>query len=1129
TLFTGWNSIGFDQIGAPVIAETAATSRFATKANFQTYTNGALYQITSGALTGRVFFLRRAVQELYETNQGPSGFLGLPVAEEVILADGRRRLSFEGGTMEYALNGTPILKNALQAIIITAEDPIRLTAGQTISLRATLQTIAAEFVTDREVFWSTSNGRVATITGTGPNVTLRAIGGGVATITATSEGKSSNRVTVQVAANCCALGEGAPSQALSQTFVDAIQRNRLTIRTPLSSTVRRSGAGYFQEAIQLPSGNRLLITKADNSPIAYVISGATLTAYEAQGGLTGGLGFATSDLSTGLTQRFEFAALAGSPVRTVSGAILTRWLAINAETGLLGPPLTNATNSITFTGSSFATQQFRSGYLFQANTTSARAFLTTGPIAAKHAELGLASGAIGAPLGEEFLSATGLRQEFEGAFLEYSQGTAVRVIDKQRRPSLTVSPSSLLPGGRYRVSVGGFPQGARLRFNLGTSDSFDFTAANGSFVWESVVPQNARPGLVPLRVADSTSPQLVAESSYTVRTLAELQPAISKLSGDTQSGAPSTVLSSPLRVILRDSSGSPLAGIPLRFEASPGASLLNASAVTAPDGTAEVRLRLPASAGVVLLTAEAGGQIATFSARSVEQLIADFPRITQAVSGTLGSSQLPLTQKGSLVAALAANLRFYQQRGVAPADQGLADTTALNAFLRDFCTTDLEGRLLCDGFLDAGPGEDPLPNPIRALDFASGALGFAFPAPNLNSIRDAISANGPVILALNLLRNGQSAGTHFITATGILANGDLAISDANPQFALTRLSQYTTGFGTAAGNWIASPVAALQLVPRLPAPAFYAFSTSTFHLNSPAMPCSSRVSWPATFADLTSTASATNISLQFCDGSAASYQAAVSSAPFLLTVVSLSNPPARSILSAASPTAYRISRSASDSWLATPEQISISSGAILNAASFSPQLAPGTIFSLFGNGLPLQSDANSTIELNGASLPVIFSNGFQLNSAIPEATPPGPANLTVRSPFGQVSVPIELADAAPALFVFGPWGSAAALNQDFTVNSAANPVPRGQAIVLFATGLGAVTPAPGGLSIATSSPTVLVNQRELRPFFSGLAPGFIGLFQLNVLIPTNFPPGLELPVLVRSGSAISNQALISIR
>jgi len=127
TLFTGWNSIGFDQIGAPVIAETAATSRFATKANFQTYTNGALYQITSGALTGRVFFLRRAVQELYETNQGPSGFLGLPVAEEVILADGRRRLSFEGGTMEYALNGTPILKNALQAIIITAEDPIRLT------------------------------------------------------------------------------------------------------------------------------------------------------------------------------------------------------------------------------------------------------------------------------------------------------------------------------------------------------------------------------------------------------------------------------------------------------------------------------------------------------------------------------------------------------------------------------------------------------------------------------------------------------------------------------------------------------------------------------------------------------------------------------------------------------------------------------------------------------------------------------------------------------------------------------------------------------------------------------------------------------------------------------------------
>jgi uncharacterized protein (TIGR03437 family) len=1133
-IFTRWNLIGFDQIGPPLISATAATSRFGTNATYQTFSNGAIYNITSGALSGRIYYVRKSVQDLYELNQGTAGFLGFPIGEETILADGRRRQTFEGGTMEYAINGVPVLKNALQAITVAAENPLRLTAGQSISLTAVLQTIAGEFVTDRDVFWTTSNGSVVTVTGTGPQAILKGIAGGIATITATSEGKTSNRISVQVASQCCSIGEGSPTQAVSQTFLDAVQRNRLSVRTPVATPVRRVGSGYVQEALALPAANRIFIAKADSSPVAYVVSGATLAAYESAGSFTGALGYPISDLSFGLTQRFEAGALAGSPVRVLTGPILTRWLALAAEAGALGPPVTATSTAITFTGAQSTNQQFRAGFIhqFDSGPLAGRAFITTGAIAAKHVELGLAQGAVGAPMTDEFLGANGFRQEFEGAFLEYTAGTPVRVIDKVRRPTLTVTPPALLPGARYRVSVGGFPQAARLRLTQGSGasqDAFDINTVNGSFVWESIVPANARPGVVVLRATEVGAAQAFAEGSYTVRSVAELRPLLSKLSGDAQAGAPAVMLLAPIRVALRDSAGNPISGVPLRFEASPGASVVEASAVTNADGIGQARLRLPAQSGVVLATVEAAGQIVTFSARSAEQVLTDFPRILQSVDGSLGSTTLPLSQKGSLVAAMAGVIRFFQQRGVAPADNGLADTAVLNAFLKSFCATAADGSQICDGFLDPGPGEDPLANPFRAIDFAAGSLALSFANPSLSGLREAFVAQGPVILALHLMKNSLSAGAHFVTVTGILGDGDLAIADPNPQFGLTRLSQYTTGFSAAAANWRATPVAALQFSANSIPAAFYTFSSSKFAVVSPGFPCTSVATWPATIANLSTAATATQVYLQACDGNTPSYQLSATAAPFLASLVSLNAPAARSVVSGANATAYRVSRNEVDSWTLTPERLSLQAASIVNAANFGPRMAPGAIISIFGNGLPIEDGPASTVQLDGQTLPIFFSNSFQLNTAIPVSANPGQATLTVRSPFGESSAAIEISDLAPGLFLIDSRGSAAALNQDSTLNTASNPAVRGQAVVLFATGLGAVAVQPSGLSATAAPVSVLLNGRELVPFFAGLAPGFIGLFQVNVAIPVNLPPWLNQSVVLRTGGIDSNLALLSIR
>ena len=371
---------------------------------------------------------------------------------------------------------------------------------------------------------------------------------------------------------------------------------------------------------------------------------------------------------------------------------------------------------------------------------------------------------------------------------------------------------------------------------------------------------------------------------------------------------------------------------------------------------------------------------------------------------------------------------------------------------------------------------------------------------------------------------------HFVTAFGILADADLAISDPNPQFALTRLSQYTTGFAAAGANWQASPIAAIQLLPRSSnTAAFYAFSTAGFEILSPSAGCSRSISWPASFANLTSTTSPLSVRLQACDGTAPAYQAALPSPPFLFSLVSLTNPPARSIVSSADATAYRISRPGTDAWTLLPEQINVNSSAIVNAASFTPRIGAGTIISIFGNGLPLRPGATSSVELDGQPLPIFFSNGFQLNTAIPTAASPGPATLSVRSPFGESSVRIEISDLAPAIFLVNPRGSAAMLNQDSSLNSPVNPAVRGQAAVLFATGLGAVIPQSSGLSTTLSPVLVVVNGRELVPFFSGLAPGFIGLYQINFNLPANLPPGLDQQVLLRLAGSDSNPGLISIR
>ena len=89
---------------------------------------------------------------------------------------------------------------------------------------------------------------------------------------------------------------------------------------------------------------------------------------------------------------------------------------------------------------------------------------------------------------------------------------------------------------------------------------------------------------------------------------------------------------------------------------------------------------------------------------------------------------------------------------------------------------------------------------------------------------------------------------------------------------------------------------------------------------------------------------------------------------------------------------------------------------------------------------------------------------------------------------------------------------------------------------MFATGLGRVTDAPASgeaaianpLSETSASPEVSIGGAAANVLFAGLAPGFIGLYQVNVQVPAAAPSGDAVGVSLRIGGAESNVVTIAI-
>jgi uncharacterized protein (TIGR03437 family) len=220
--------------------------------------------------------------------------------------------------------------------------------------------------------------------------------------------------------------------------------------------------------------------------------------------------------------------------------------------------------------------------------------------------------------------------------------------------------------------------------------------------------------------------------------------------------------------------------------------------------------------------------------------------------------------------------------------------------------------------------------------------------------------------------------------------------------------------------------------------------------------------------------------------------------------------------------------------------------ALVNAASFRAGAAPGMDFSLFGTGFsiqPAQAPAaplpltlgGVSVAMNGIPVPLFYAGPNQINGQIPYNLPVGPSLVSVSVNGGSSSaLAFNNMSAAPGIFQT-PDLACVAQNQDWSLNSPANPAKVGSILVVYLTGLGQVdNPVPTGAAAPVSplSLPLLTGQAQLDGQatglqFLGLAPGFVGAGQADVQVPSSISPGIH-SLTVSVGGVTSNACTVSV-
>jgi len=204
------------------------------------------------------------------------------------------------------------------------------------------------------------------------------------------------------------------------------------------------------------------------------------------------------------------------------------------------------------------------------------------------------------------------------------------------------------------------------------------------------------------------------------------------------------------------------------------------------------------------------------------------------------------------------------------------------------------------------------------------------------------------------------------------------------------------------------------------------------------------------------------------------------------------------------------------------------------------------IATVFGDGLattiagasslPLPFSLNGTsVTIGGFRCPLYYVSPTQINLQVPVEVGPGLSTVTVNNNGQIASSMFRVTTALPGIFTTD--GSLAILlNRTNALLNEINPAAPGEIDTMYYTGIGTITnnPGTGGvasgnpLSQSTSTVSLTVDGLPAEILFNGLAPGFVGLGQLNFRIPSGTLSGDSIPVVLTIDGTASKTVLISV-
>ena len=215
---------------------------------------------------------------------------------------------------------------------------------------------------------------------------------------------------------------------------------------------------------------------------------------------------------------------------------------------------------------------------------------------------------------------------------------------------------------------------------------------------------------------------------------------------------------------------------------------------------------------------------------------------------------------------------------------------------------------------------------------------------------------------------------------------------------------------------------------------------------------------------------------------------------------------------------------------------------IVNGASFKAgALAPNTIGTLYGRDLSFNTRAVTSQDIIDDRLPVTLSGSgvslqidgraaflyyvspTQINFLVPPVLTPGPTDFQlVLEGRAAENIRIDLAGVSPALFTVDPE-TILATHLDGSLVTVGHPAIPGEIVVLYANGLGETVPRQIAGKIHRGIAWIVRAQEfqlmlngnwvdRADILYAGAAPGFAGLYQINVKLPTSLPANPEVRI-----------------